>query len=442
LPNTNVRNFFLVYRNLFCTPLYRNCVTIRFENNLYGVAEKHHAEYIGNNAQACAQLIEFKEEDMSKTSAHKTLMLVTSALAAIVVSSAHADKVNILTDSTTLVQNQAQNSKFFSQTGLSTEAAKEVNGAFDGMSLSLATKIIVPEEWVVNSSGSFDSAIVSWQGGVTWPHILRKIAKEEKIYVHLDWIAKEVNINVPGQTQSATQFAAQAKALETDRADYLKEEAGRWERREDARAALDAEKKRLARVIQAQKEAQEANQAFIAKLNAENDAMRARAEEASARAATEAEKRKAVEAKYAVLAPQGADDTPDATALFADHKKAHVLPYDSSFEYYIKGGYLDEIKADTPATFIARKGTFEEVLRNWVDHIGWGLDYRTDVKHRNPFQVELKGSFFKVSTDLVLSVVDSDRPINIEFNPDAVMTLDSGETRKGVVIVTDLNYKQ
>lgn len=355
---------------------------------------------------------------------------------------AQADVIK-LTDSASLQQQHGQ--QYFSQNGISGEKVFVVETAGADMSLSLAAKTIVPDSWVIKPSGNYENAVISWGGGVSWPIILRNIANDEGIYIHLDWIAKTVVINVPGQTESEQVLARDNDdSLKEKRQEFRKKQRQTWELRNDSAVKLASERKQFMEMANRQKQSQVANQKFISELNEQNELVRRSND--SLRKALEDERAKsdAMKEKYSVINPSTLkeEQKEDAAQLFVDYKAAWVLPFDPSFEYYIKGGHNDFIETYTPATYIAKSGDVQNVLEQWASIVGWHIDYRAGIQHKNPFEVEFKGSFIDASRSLVRIFAKSKRPINITFHPDVVVEMDDGTRKKGLAIITDLNYQK
>jgi hypothetical protein len=362
--------------------------------------------------------------------------VLSSVVAFTMPASFHANAaVNLISDDATLQQQYEE--RFFSQSGISGEVTKPIDAAGAGMSLALATSLIIPETWAIETSGDFQNTVVSWKGGVSWSHIMRNIAQNEEIYVTLDWIKKIATIDVPGQSMNKNNTQNSNALLQEEKREYKKQIAKKWERQETQAATIVQERQQIEMLMKKQREAQDANQQFIAQLNETNDQFSR--DNSKLKNALEAEKneRKSLEEKYSVIDPTlTLDNTIDATTLFNEHQERWVLPYDRTFEYFLKGGHSDLFTRLTPATFIAKKGSVEDVIRKWADRLNWHLEYRAGVKHDNPYEVEFKGSFVEASTQLIKIFETSKRPLNIMFHPDVV-----NGTKKGLVTITDLNYK-
>lgn len=349
--------------------------------------------------------------------------------------------VTIYTDDVALQQNQGDK-QFFSQSGLSPEQPEVIPGAGDQMALSLVSSLIIPKSWKIESSGNFESSAVSWKGGLSWPLILNDIAQREQIFISLDWVRKIAAIHVPGERgQLAQTNAEQAqKALEAQNAFEAGKDAERMEKRERVESRANNDRAQLDMLMAKAREAEEANQQFISRLNERNQ--RAEADNQTLRDMLEKElsSRKALEERYKVIDPTLANNSgkaADATELFMEHQGRWVLPFDPSFDYFIKGGHTDIISMDTPATYIARSGTVEAVIEKWCEAVGCFVDYRAGVQHDNQYEIELKGNFIQASTNLISIFEKSQRPLKIDFFPDV-----KHDGKKGLVIISDLNFKK
>lgn len=375
--------------------------------------------------------------DKQSKISNKSILAIALGMAIAGMSASTSAQVNLLTDDASLHQNHEET--FFSQKGISGESFEPVDAAGVDMSLALATSILIPKNWKIQTSGDFQGAVVSWKGGVTWPLILKNISHNEEIYISLDWVRKIASINVPGKTKSEIRRdIVNNNNIESEMEEYSVKNQKEWSKRNDDRNDLERERNQIDMLIEKQRKAQESNQKLIAQLNDINSKFTE--DNAKLKSALEAErvaKENLIE-KYSVITPSLKDDAPeiDATELFKKHQDRWVLPFDSSFDYFMKGGHADNIDYVTPATFIAKAGSIEEVVGNWASELNWHIEYRAGVQHYNPYQVELKGSFIEASTQLISIFKDSDRPLNITYHPDVVIG-----NKKGLVTITDLNFQ-
>jgi hypothetical protein len=366
--------------------------------------------------------------------------LLSTLLAAPFALNATADVIKV-TDSATLQQQKS--ARYFSQSGISGEKSRPVETAGADMALSIATRLIIPDSWVIKPSGGYESALVSWKGGLSWPLILRNIAENEGIYVSLDWVAKTATIHVPGKTETENNIASQSsEILEKDRQEFRRKQRQNWERRSDIERQMESGQSQLVRMMETQKASREANQEFIARLNENNAELEEINSTLKKSLENERQQFEELKEKYSVIDPSLKEEkSVDPTKLFGEFEKLWVKPFDDSFDYYVKGGHSDYIETHTPATYIAKPGSVELVLNKWSDTVGWHIDYRAGVQHFNPYQVTFKGSFIESSTELVSIFKASKRPLNIEFFPDVTVPLEDGTVKKGLAIITDLNYR-
>lgn len=350
--------------------------------------------------------------------------------------------VVVYTDDVALQQNQ-QEKQYFSQSGLSGEKSEVVPGAGADMPLPLVAQLIIPSSWKIESSGNFDNSVVSWQGGLVWPQIIRDIAQREQLFVSLDWIKKIASIHVPGeraqlamnaQNNAQERLGEQKASIEASESEKLDKRVQAVTRANNDRAQLDL-------LLSRSRESQQANQAFIEKLDQRNQ--RAEDDNKTLRDMLEKERqaRIALEERYKVITPGLTDGAPapDATELFAEHNSRWVLPFDPSFDYFIKGGHSDLIEMGTPATYLAKAGSIEDVVTAWCLQIGCIVEYRAGIQHYNQYEVEFKGSFLQATTDLIKIFKSSQRPLDVDFYPEVK---DSKTGRKGLVIISDLNYSK
>lgn len=359
-------------------------------------------------------------------------------------------EVTILTDAESV--QQRNDKQYFSQDGLSGEEARVIPGAGAGMPLKAAAKILVPAGWQVVGSGEFERALISWRGGLAWPQILRDIAQREKIFISLDWVKKVASINVPSThaTFAKNDTAVVAKVDTTHREKnqnaptitVQKKPEPAVQQKLIAQTPAKAATAKLAEA--AAKNAIQNNLAVKSSLADKNkDLYIADLEvllKKSRETALIAQQSKVQLATLLPKQPSGLTAAPvdvapvDVAKLRQQYRERAVLPFNGSFEYFAAGGYADRFNAETPATFIAKPGTVEQVISNWADAIGYGVEYRAGVQHNNDYEVEIKGTFFEAAIQMIKVYESSDRPLNIEFYPDVRVS----ETKKGLVIISDL----
>lgn len=399
----------------------------------------------------------------------KTSLTFTLIATAVLLSSTHSlAAVTVVTDTESL--QQRNDKQYFSQDGLSGEEANLVPGAGAGMPLKAAAGIIVPPNWKVMGSGEFERALVSWKGNLTWPQILRDIAQREKIYISLDWVKKVASINVPNSHSNLAQPksenpgladiantkvpASRSKAADNGNTEPKRKTAEIIVAEVPSQVKYDAKnitkpvKKTAAQETAAlAKKAQDRNASeraiaankssltYIKDLENERAALIAKNNANIKNLESKEQQLSAIKEKYSVV-----DNTKtlapniDAVKLQQIYRERTVLPFNPSFDYFVKGGHADRFSPDTPATYVAKPGTVEDVITAWSNTVGYGVEYRAGVQHQNDYQIEIKGSFIEATIEFIKAFEQSDRPLNVEFYPDVRVS----ETKKGLVIISDL----
>lgn len=370
---------------------------------------------------------------MFKHSAINTFVKIAIVSTSLAVAPVSASVI-MISDDATLHQNY--NERFFSQSGISGDEIVVLETAGDELPLSLALSRIIPESWKIEAKGDVDNTLVSWSGGMAWPHILRRIAHNEEVYVTLDWVQKIAAITAPERSfdsQVNKELVSEAAESATE---FSARQAQRAQRRNETESQLARERRQIEELMRQQRESQEANQEYIARLNENN--RHAEEERGKLQEALERERRlrQEMEERYAVIDPRGNVDVPDGADLFLQYQDRTVLPFNSSFEYFLKGGHADLITPDTPATFIAKPGSVREVVTAWADELGWAIEYTAGVNHYNPYEVEFQGTFYEVGAEFIRIFRTSNRPLNITFHPDV-----RANGKHGLVKVMDLNYR-
>jgi hypothetical protein len=348
-----------------------------------------------------------------------------------------------LTDDATLLQ-QHNSGNYFAQNGISNEQSNVVETAGVDNPLEIALGFIVPKSWKINYSGDYKNKTVSWQGGLSWPLILKNIADKEKIYITLDWIQKIANVHVDGISDQTTLSSVDVIEKQKKNSDLIahfkKKEKAKWEKRENTVEKIIHDET-LTTVLEQNREARKSQMDYLEKLQEENIKIENSKKLLEEQLVKEKKTNEKLAEKYAVFDGNNSADknNKDATELYQEYKNAWVLPLNDDFDYFIKGGYTDSIKYETPATYIAKSGSIEDVVRNWGESVGWFLEYSASVQHYNPYEVKFKGNFHDVCVDLIKIFKGSDRPLNISFYPDIVVNK-NGKTYKGLVRITDLNF--
>lgn len=385
---------------------------------------------------------------MKNTIYRKTLIAATVCTSLLSTTAVLADVVKISDDATLL---QQENARYFSQSGLSGEEAKVIRTGGADLPLSLATSLLIPDNWKVKTSGNFKEAIVAWKGGVSWPIILRNISEKEQIYITLDWTKKIASIHVPGTNNSLSaynQTDQSKKTLSAARENFKKAEQDEWAKKARYDSQTENQKTQFQSILDKQRDAQRSNQDLIAALSdSRQDALEQKLELEKA-LADERKKNELLSERFAVIDPTlSGKEQIDPTLMFKEHQEAWVLPYNDSPDYYLKGGHSDKIEYHTNATYIVKEEDVSYVLQKWADKIGWYVEYSASISHKSPYEFPIKGTFKEAATALILKYTRSKRPLNIDFLPDLKKTVkdpQTGEIKKyhGVVVVSDLNFSQ
>ena len=312
------------------------------------------------------------------------------------------------------------------------------------MSLSIATGLLIPDSWNIKTSGNFEKAIVSWAGGLTWPNILYNIAQNEGIYITLDWTKKIAVINVPGSTSSETSIATNnPSVLKEERQAFRKKQREQWGTIDFRNSEIKKSNNLFENMMEKQKLSNKSNQEFIARLNSEKSSMKDTIDKLNASLELEKRARLNMEEKYSVIDPTLARSKElDAVDLFNEFNELWVKPLDESFLYYKNGGHSDTISTYTPASYIAKPGSINEVISKWAERVNWFVEYSAGVSHDNPYQETYKGSFIESSRALVSVFEKSDRPIDIQFYPNVIVEMEDGTVRHGLAKISDLNYNR
>lgn len=341
----------------------------------------------------------------------------------------------------------------FSQYGVSNEKADIIKGFADEMTLETAIKIIIPEGWKVSTNANALEEIVAWEGGVTWPYVLEDLSHKNDIDVSINWNNRTIDL---------VSYSAEKKRLELvkeqeDIKDLFNAEQEDVESKialkteKELRTKYEIEKKILEKEIQDKRDAEIANAEYIASLESEKDKLIEMGDDLSILVE---EKTNIINEKENILNELTSSNTTlndeleklkyenvstngkefvevNIEELKRDYTGRFILPLDDSFEYYHQGGYEETFDYFTPATYIVKGNiTLQENLQQWVNAIGWNLEWKTTVRFPIKYPRVYEGTFKESSTKLVQSYKKGKRPIDIDFYPDSK-----------VVIVTDLSHK-
>jgi hypothetical protein len=350
----------------------------------------------------------------------------------------------VLTDtSEQMYKYDEKGTPFYSESGISTELSVVHIGSGEKMPLSIVAELVVPESWHISiPSNAVGNMLVDVNGGKGWSHVLLEMAEKNKVYTTVDWKNKKVSFDAPDpmklklveKTRTLSpQELANEKAVSVI-AEYERQLAMKRDTRDNQSIRNTMNQEVVDAALNSAKSSQEHSDLIIGEVNSERESkelevqnLKRQLEEAKSSIAN-------LTGKLEVVGLAEQEEKPEVEDLFALYEKSSILPFDSSFDYYIKGGYMDVIEYETPATYIARPGRVEDIVREWAAFNGYELSWRTDVIHNLEFKNVFKGDLRTASIALFEMYLDSDRPINIEFFPDA------GES--GLIIVSDLNHVQ
>jgi hypothetical protein len=341
----------------------------------------------------------------------------------------------------------------FSQFGVSNEKAEIRKGFADDMPLETAIEIIVPEGWKVTTNNNALDELVQWEGGVTWPYVLENLSASNDISVSINWNDRTIDM-----FSHLTENKRMAAVSEQEEVKNLFNEAQKdvenqiaLKTEKELRSKYEIEKKMLEKEISDKKEAEIANSEYIASLESEKDKLIEMGDELSTLIEeknniitekedilTELTSNNTVlndeidKLKYENVSTNGEDFVEvNIEALKKDYRGKFVLPIDDSFEFYYQGGYEEEYDYYTPATYIVKGNiTLQENLQQWVNTVGWSMEWKTTVRYPIKYPAKFEGTFKESSLKLINLYRDSKRPLDIDFYPDSK-----------VVVVTDLTHK-
>jgi len=332
---------------------------------------------------------------------------------------------------------------FFSESGVSTETSVIHIGSGESMPLSLVAELVIPETWHISIPNKVvGNMTVDVSGGKGWSHVLREMAEKNQVYTTIDWTNKKVTLDAtdPMKLKLITEskvLSPQELANEKAKsviAEYERQLAQKRSTRDNQTVRNQMNQEVVDTALNSARSSQEQSERVIGEVNSErqskdleNQALQDQLTEAKKMIST-------LKGKLEVVGMSETEHKPEVEDLFGIYQNATVLPFNSSFDYYIKGGYMDVIEYDTPATYIAQPGLVEDVLRGWANFSGFELSWKTEVRHKVSHKLVFKGDLRKASIELFSLYLESDRPINIKFYPDV------GEN--GLVVVEDLNHTE
>ncbi|MBE8232827.1 MAG: hypothetical protein HAW67_03770 [Endozoicomonadaceae bacterium] len=332
---------------------------------------------------------------------------------------------------------------YYSESGVSGEDLPVISGGGDKMSLSLALKLITPKSWDVEVSGKeANKTITSWEGGTTFSHILRRISENNEIFIDVDWVQKKINIHNPdavenkfrnsGQIETSAALPVGVSAKKT----YTESPPAQNTARNDDYVVTANKNKRIESLITTMQSSEQDHESLIATLHKRNRNTNQEKEDLNNE--LQSLKAELKQAKSLIQVVHNSENTKTTTnnpiELHEKHGSRYVLPFDDSFDYFLKGGHQDTFDPMTPATYLAKVGTVEDILKKWAHSVGYVVDYKVNVRHNIKHKMKFKGNFIESSKSLIKKFINSKRPLNISFHPKL------GES--GVVLVEDLNFSK
>lgn len=338
----------------------------------------------------------------------------------------------------------------FSQVGLSGEHADVIHGYGDDMPFDIAMDIIVPEGWYISHNEGAQELSVNWIGNVTWPYVLKNLSETNNISVSINWEKKNIDFfshdahksellkekDVNDILSIVNQEQNNIKNV------YLLEKEKELKNKYELASRITQEK------LLAQQEAEKENNKYIKMLEAQkdqlekekNDILLALEEQELNKDkyiaqnnntphinqdAIQLDDTAALEKELAVL---------DVPALKGRYDDRFVLPLESSFEFFIKGGYAQDFDYFTPATFIAKgNAKLSDNIKKWVSATGWKLKWNTNLDYNVEYNLRFEGTLKETSTSLILLYNEDEhtkRKLDIDFYP-----------MQELVVVSDLKYK-
>lgn len=350
----------------------------------------------------------------------------------------------VLTDTTEhMYRYDDKGNPFFAESGVSTEDSVVHIGSGESMPLGMVAELVVPDSWhIAIPNSAVGNMEVDVSGGKPWSHVLREMAEKNQIYTTIDWKNKKVTLDAAdplklkllanSRTKTAQELASEkAKSVI---ADYERQLASKRNTRDNQSVRNQMNQEVVDTALNSAKSSQEQSERIIGEVNSERQSKSLENKALQDQLVEAKNMISQLEGKLEVVGLAKTENKPEVEDLFAIYQSSSVLPFDSSFDYYIKGGYMDVIEYDTPATYIAKPGTVEDVLRDWANFSGFEVSWRTEVKHKVGHKLVFKGDLRKAGIELFSLYLKSDRPINIKFYPSV------GES--GLVVVEDLNHTE
>jgi hypothetical protein len=332
----------------------------------------------------------------------------------------------------------------FSQVGLSGEKAEIIHGYGEDMPLNIAMDIIIPRGWYITKNEGADQMLLNWSGDVSWPYVLKNVSEKNNISVTINWEKKSVDLfshqahenELLKERDISNLLSVVNQEQENMKQIYL------LEKEKELKDKYALENKIIQEKLLAQKEAEKENALYIKKLEAEKELLaQEKAEYQSVLENYEKNKDKYLTNNSDVpqLHPEDSNlftkeiESLDIEALKKRYDDRYILPLDSSFEFFIKGGYAQDFDYFTPATFISQGGqTLSKNLNAWIKQTGWDVKWDTDLDYIVEYDLRFEGNLKEAATSLILlyNKNDDDRKLDIDFYP-----------MQELIVISDLKYK-
>lgn len=332
----------------------------------------------------------------------------------------------------------------FSQVGLSGEKASIIHGYGEDMPLNIAMDIIVPKGWYITKNDGSDKLLLNWSGDVSWPYVLKDVSEKNNISVTINWEKKNVDLFSHQAHENELlkeRDMSNLLSIVNQEQDNMKQ-IYLLEKEKELKEKYALENKIIQEKLLAQKEAEKENALYVKKLEAEKDLLaQEKNEYKSVLDNYEKNKEKYLMDNNGIpkLHPEDKDlftkeiKSLDVDALKNRYDKRYILPLDSSFEFFIKGGYAQDFDYFTPATFILQGGqTLSKNLSAWVSQTGWDIKWDTNLDYPVEYDLRFEGNLKEAATSLILlyNKEDEDRKLDIDFYP-----------MQELIVISDLKYK-
>tara|TARA_B100000700_G_C15063722_1_gene868071 strand:- start:23778 stop:24926 length:1149 start_codon:yes stop_codon:yes gene_type:complete len=343
-----------------------------------------------------------------------------------------------------MVNTEAQ----FSQVGISGESAELIPGYGKDMPFSLALEILVPSHWDVSYNEGADNLLVNWaaksEEGTPWPYLLKDLSEKNNVSVSINWTNKTVdffahnvvnnqesmlaNNNTEKATINREEKEINNELLQKENEEYQTIVQRLQQELEDQKVAINENQKVIEDLIAAQNKTEQ-----------EKELLKEKTEELK-KLQENYEDNKEVISSNQDVAESNNDNLNkkdpiseiDIEDFRKDYEKRYVLPLNSSFDFYVDGGYRQEFDFYTPATFIAKKGdTIKKVMSEWAESIDWDSPaYETNAHYTLDYEIKFEGTIREAAVSLINLYKDTARPLDIKFYPN-----------QKIILIKDLEYK-